>query len=48
MAEYELDAAEKTLAGMSAVDIADWRLRKFSQFEPLSRNPPDNPPQAQN
>ncbi|MDQ1595308.1 MAG: hypothetical protein QOH40_1864, partial [Arthrobacter pascens] len=23
MAEYELDAAEKTLAGMSAVDIAD-------------------------
>ena len=46
MAEYELDAAEKTLAGMSAVDIADWRLRTFALYDTVRRIAADNPAEA--
>jgi uncharacterized protein (DUF1684 family) len=46
MAEYEQDAAEKTLAGMSAVDIADWRLRTFALYDHVRKIAADNPAEA--
>jgi uncharacterized protein (DUF1684 family) len=46
MAEYELDAAEQTLANMSALDIADWRLRTFALYDTVRKIAADSPEEA--
>ena len=46
MAEHELDSAEQTLANMSALDIADWRLRTFALYDTVRKIAADSPAEA--
>ncbi|MCA4132120.1 DUF1684 domain-containing protein [Arthrobacter sp. M4] len=42
----ELDEAEEAIAHMSAVDIADWRLRNFAIYETVRRLAAEDPAEA--
>jgi uncharacterized protein (DUF1684 family) len=46
MDEHELDEAEQTLANMSALDIADWRLRTFALYDTVRKIAADSPEEA--
>ena len=50
MAEQHFDAAESGgpdgVAGMSAVDIADWRLRTFALYATVRKIAADSPAEA--
>ncbi|MDQ1059239.1 uncharacterized protein (DUF1684 family) [Arthrobacter globiformis] len=46
MAEHELDPAEETQANMSALDIADWRLRTFALYDTVRKIAADSPDEA--
>ncbi|KNH17361.1 hypothetical protein ACU18_10565 [Arthrobacter sp. ZBG10] len=46
MAEDQHSAPEESLADISALDIADWRLRTYSLYDNVRRISADNPAEA--
>ncbi|GAA4054705.1 hypothetical protein GCM10023063_49020 [Arthrobacter methylotrophus] len=46
MAPDQLDEDEDSVAGISALDIADWRLRTFALYDDVRKIAGDDPFQA--
>ena len=46
MAEEQHGADQESLADISALDIADWRLRTFALYDNVRRIAADNPAEA--